>query len=211
MSDLSLRLQELRNLRGITRKALSDATGLTVQALATYENGTATPPFETMRVLAMFYNVDPKYLMGYKDSYVDKETDDDYAVVSVFKCLPFGTPPQAVSSFDGMITAKKADLAKNSFAVRVRDESMYPYLQEKDAVIVNTDLAPADGNIVLAFTDNTFAKFFFYKEDGDFVKLSYPAHSKMAPVVLPRRAFRKDGKSIVGVAVSLFRNYMEVD
>lgn len=210
MSDLSQKLRELRHLRGITRKALSDGTGLTVQALSTYENGSATPPFETMRTLAMFYNVDPKYLMGYGDFYIDKETEDDYVSVSVLQSLPFGIPPQAVSSFDGTVTVKKEGVSKNTFAIRVQDDSMSPELQERDTVIVDMDAAPDGGDIVLAFVDYTEAKFFFFREEDSFVKLYYPAHSSLAPLVFPPVQLGRGGKGIVGVATSVIRDYMEV-
>lgn len=205
MTDLAQKLQELRSLRGITRKALSDETGLTVQALATYEKGTATPPFETTRILARFYNVDPKYLMGYDDSYVVKDAEDDYVLVSVLDRLPFGTPPKAVSAFSGSVIAKKKDIGKDAFAIRVGDMNLFPYLQENDTVIVSAELAPSEGDIVLAFTDASDAKFYFFHDEGEFVKLSLPAQSRLDPVVIPKRRLKKNGINIVGVAVSLER------
>ena len=209
MTDLSQKLQELRSLRGITRKALADSTGLTVQALATYEKGFNTPPFETTRILARFYNVDPKYLMGYEDSYVVKETENDCVVVSVLEKLPFGTPPKAVTSFSGSIAAKKSAIGKDSFVIRVNDSDLSPYLIKNDAVVVDAQVSPSDGDIVLAFTDKTCARFYFFSNEGDFVKLSYPPESEKAPVVIAKKELNKAGISIVGVAVSMVRNYGE--
>lgn len=210
MTDLALKLQELRSLRGITRRALAAGTGLTVQALATYEKGTATPPFETTRTLAKFYNVDPKYLMGYEDSYISKETVDDYVLVSVFEKLPFGTPPKAVTAYSGVITTRKDALGKNAFAIRVNDNDLFPYLQKDDAVVVNGDISPSDGNIVLAFTDESDAKFYFFSSEGDFIKLAFPTESDKDPVVIPKSQLNKDGVCIVGVAVSMMRSFGEV-
>lgn len=54
----------LRKSRGMTQDRLSDALGITKQALSHYERGTRYPKKDTLDAMADYFNVDMNYLTG---------------------------------------------------------------------------------------------------------------------------------------------------
>lgn len=56
-------LRELRKKKQLTQAELAKLTGLTVSAISMYENGNREPNFETLEVLADFFNVDMNSLL----------------------------------------------------------------------------------------------------------------------------------------------------
>lgn len=56
-------LRKLRKEKELTQAQLAKLTGLTVSAISMYENGNREPNFETLEVLADFFNVDMNFLL----------------------------------------------------------------------------------------------------------------------------------------------------
>lgn len=54
----------LRKSKGMTQDRLSDALGITKQALSHYERGTRYPKKDTLDAMADYFNVDMNYLTG---------------------------------------------------------------------------------------------------------------------------------------------------
>lgn len=67
---LAERLIEVRQHHGLTRVAVSEATGVNYESLSGYELGQEHPPFRRIRLLAMFYGVSLDYLAGITDRLV---------------------------------------------------------------------------------------------------------------------------------------------
>lgn len=63
-SNFSTRLKELRIDNGFTQVTLADALGISKSTISMYELGHREPDFETLEVLADFFNVDMNYLLG---------------------------------------------------------------------------------------------------------------------------------------------------
>ena len=61
---LSERLKELRNERGISQYKLVDELRLSRGQLSNYEQGTREPDYDTLILLANYYNVSLDYLLG---------------------------------------------------------------------------------------------------------------------------------------------------
>ena len=62
--DFKERLRELRQMRGYSQEELAKQLGLSKSAISMYERGARTPDFETMELLADFFNVDMNYTLG---------------------------------------------------------------------------------------------------------------------------------------------------
>ena len=62
--DFKERLRELRQQRGYSQEELAKQLGLSKSAISMYERGARTPDFETMELLADFFNVDMNYILG---------------------------------------------------------------------------------------------------------------------------------------------------
>ena len=58
------RIKTLRLEKNLTQDELAKATGLSRSAMGMYESGSREPNFETLEVLADFFNVDMNYLLG---------------------------------------------------------------------------------------------------------------------------------------------------
>lgn len=70
------RLKELRERRGLSQVALADKLGVSKSAVSMYERGERNPDFETLEIIADFFNVDMNYLLGKDDGstyYLDPE------------------------------------------------------------------------------------------------------------------------------------------
>lgn len=61
------RLKELRNMRSLTLKGISNETGIKRSTYSDYELGQAEPKLATWELLADYFDVDPEYLVGWSD------------------------------------------------------------------------------------------------------------------------------------------------
>ena len=60
----SNRLKELRKVKNVSQKELSDLLKLTPQAISKWENGLSEPDNDSLITLAEFFNVSTDYLLG---------------------------------------------------------------------------------------------------------------------------------------------------
>lgn len=61
---LAERLVQVRKRLGLTRVAVSEATGVNYESLSGYELGQEHPPFRRIRLLAIYYGCSLDYLAG---------------------------------------------------------------------------------------------------------------------------------------------------
>ena len=57
-------LKRQRKLKKLTQQQLADKLNVTVTAISKYENNMAMPPFETVRLLAIIFNVSTDVFYG---------------------------------------------------------------------------------------------------------------------------------------------------
>lgn len=70
------RLRALRERKGLTQVALADKLGVSKSAISMYERGERNPDFETLEIIADFFNVDMNYLLCHENGsvyYLDPE------------------------------------------------------------------------------------------------------------------------------------------
>lgn len=63
-----LRLKELRLNKGLTREKLARDTALSLSTYSGYENGSRLPNLETVKRLAVYFQVSVDYLIGFTDN-----------------------------------------------------------------------------------------------------------------------------------------------
>lgn len=81
MGEFNTVLKKLRKSAGLTQEQLADALSITRSRLGMYETGQREPDFETLEMIADYFNVDIDYLMGRTNKttvlpesyYMDKE------------------------------------------------------------------------------------------------------------------------------------------
>ncbi len=86
-----IRLKELREESGITLRELARLTNTSKSAIDMYERGERKPKYETLKALAMAFDVDIAYLLG--ESSVKKNAstvlnDDEQALLNLFRQIP---------------------------------------------------------------------------------------------------------------------------
>ncbi len=64
MGEFQNVFKKLRLSRGYTQAELSDALGISRSRIGMYETGAREPDFETLEIIADFFNVDTDYLLG---------------------------------------------------------------------------------------------------------------------------------------------------
>lgn len=64
---LSHRLRQIREKQGISQRELGRVSGLGVNQINRYENGTSTPTIETLKAIASQLNISTDYLLGLSD------------------------------------------------------------------------------------------------------------------------------------------------
>lgn len=72
---MKLRLKELRDKLGISKKDIHKATGISLNTLINYERG-STPSIVQIELIAKAYNVNPAWLIGWiKDEHEAQPTE----------------------------------------------------------------------------------------------------------------------------------------
>lgn len=105
---IGIRLQELRDLRGMSQEAVSEASGVARISLARYETGTRAPRMDNAVKLAQFYGVSTDYILGIDtadkkiDLPTEQEIDDAIAASSA------GLTPDEVQRVVDFIAGLKA-------------------------------------------------------------------------------------------------------
>jgi transcriptional regulator with XRE-family HTH domain len=66
--SLGKKIKNLRTKHGLTRQDLADKTGLTYAALSKYETDEREPDYETLFILANFFNVTLDKLLDYSSN-----------------------------------------------------------------------------------------------------------------------------------------------
>lgn len=64
MNNLSSKLKQLREEKGMTQKELSEVLNISTSAYGYYEQGKSFPNLETILLLSEYYNVSIDYLLG---------------------------------------------------------------------------------------------------------------------------------------------------
>lgn len=64
MADFARVLRLLRSEKRLSQQALADKLGISKSAINMYERGEREPGFETLELIADYFNVDMDYLLG---------------------------------------------------------------------------------------------------------------------------------------------------
>ncbi len=72
MNSFSEMLKYLRKREGLTQQELSQKLKISKSTISMYENGNREPDFETLEMIADFFNVDMNFLMGKPSNSIPK-------------------------------------------------------------------------------------------------------------------------------------------
>ncbi|KAJ8740021.1 helix-turn-helix domain-containing protein [Aeromonas veronii] len=211
------RIKELRKKHGLTQRKLGELIGATGPSVSQWESGDVSPSADYLVALARVFGVDAHWLSTGKGS--PELSNVEPAVIPQGTRIPVlsyvqaghwqGMCEQAVD-FDGNIeyVSASVDIGPCGFGLWLRGNSMTPFFNEGDLVIIDPDEQPRPGDYVVAKNGGEEATFKKYRPRGidengkevfELVPLNddYPTmHSDRQPieiigVMVEHRSFRK--------------------
>ncbi|EOU1910363.1 helix-turn-helix transcriptional regulator [Clostridium perfringens] len=79
MSDINLKVLELRKMKGISQLELANILGISFQSISKWENGISMPDIILLPKIAQIFNVSVDQLLGLKplesEEYIRRNTD----------------------------------------------------------------------------------------------------------------------------------------
>lgn len=156
------RLKQLREEKGLSQEEAAKLIGVGRTTYLKYESG-ENRPVRKLDELTQLFNVSSDYIMGispFKGSHSPSPSTEGVKI-PILGTVVAGLPVSAVTDILGYeeITQQMARTGQY-FALRVKGESMYPYLIEGDTVIVREqpDVESNDMAIVLVNGDEATIK-----------------------------------------------------
>jgi repressor LexA len=135
----SEKLKALRKRKGLTQDELSKELNMSRSAVGMYETGEREPDFETLEVIADYFNVDMNELMGWVNNEASFFGGNSNAVrINVYGSIPAGMPIEAVDDvIDWEEISKEMTIGgKEYIGFKVKGDSMAPKYLDADIVIV---------------------------------------------------------------------------
>ena len=145
-------LKRLREQRGLSQAKLASNLGYAPSTIGMWENGQREPDYETLEILADYFNVNMEVLLSGKLSPTK---------IPVLGVVRAGIPMEAV---ENIIDYEEIapEMAKHGefFALKIKGDSMEPKFSEGDVVIVRkqSDVESGDIAIVLVNGDDATIK-----------------------------------------------------
>lgn len=197
-------LKTLREEHHLSQRQLADALGAAYSTIGMYESGQREPNYETLEIIADYFNVDMNYLLGkssVKNSYISELTEipmdnivfDDYFPLHYWSGLSAG-------SFEELIEAEPDSVVyvpitfqnkkKRLHAFKINGTSMNNVIPDGSIVVsednYNNAIKYTDGTIVVAFMDGTATVKRLYSGE-DTITLSPDSTDKShMPIIVPK-------------------------
>ena len=140
-------LRILRERKEMTQQQLADALKISRSTIGMYERGNREPDFETLELIADFFNVDMGRLIG-------NLTPKKGNWIPVLGSVRAGLPMEAVENIldyeeIGEEMARQGDF----FALQIKGDSMEPRIKEGDVVIVRKQPDVENGEIAIVLVN----------------------------------------------------------
>lgn len=178
-------LKSLRTSQGLTQDELSRNLRISRSTIGMYESGAREPDFETLELIADYFNVDTDYLLGRstKTTYIPTPASPRKGItINVYGRVAAGIPLEMI---EDVIDTEEIpeELAKTGefFGLQIHGDSMEPKISQGDIVIVRKQDDAETDNIVIAAvngTDATCKRLKKYK-DGIALISTNPAYEPM--------------------------------
>lgn len=205
-------LSQLRQERNISQRYLSEALGLSHSAIGMYESGKREPNYETLEMIADYFNVDMNYLLGktlIRNSYRELSDEEINYIDNIYKInkikLPIlgtiacGEPIYADEERESYVmigTEIKAD-----FCLRCQGDSMInARINDGDIVFIRKQDIVNNGEIAAVIIDEeaTLKRFYYYKEQN--MVILRPENNKYQDIVLTGEELAK--VKVLGKAIA---------
>ncbi|MFV0551308.1 MAG: helix-turn-helix domain-containing protein [Anaerorhabdus sp.] len=118
-------LRELREEKKLTQRQLANSLSLSDSAIGMYESGKREPNYETLEIIADYFNVDMNFLLGktlVKNTYLfDSELMQAMALIIKTKRLKLGlTLEEIISKLEGITLEELINFEENGSALPIQ-------------------------------------------------------------------------------------------
>lgn len=166
-NTLGDRLRALRERSGKTQRELAALLCINRVSYTQYENNKRTPPPDTLRKLAIIFNVSVDYLLG--NDVMKTSAAKKGVKIPVLGRVVAGVPIEAIQEIlDYEEITPELAATGDFFALKIHGHSMEPRMLEGDVVIVRRqdDVDSGDVAIVLVNGDEATVKRVKKQKDG---------------------------------------------
>ena len=149
-----IRLKELRKQRGLNQTDLAKAIGIAQPTLSGWESEKFQIDDANKIKLADYFGVSIDYLMGRND--VPQTVKG--VRIPIYGSVPAGIPLEAIENIEGYEEITPALASKGEyFALKIKGESMSPYILDRDIVIVRKQESVDSGDIAIVLVNGNEA------------------------------------------------------
>lgn len=217
-TELGEYLKNLRKNRNLSLRKVDELTDITYSHLNMIENGIRNVTPALLKNLALIYNVD--YLDLYeKAGYIDLIEDDKKSKIDskptgiMIPVLGYIRAGEPSTMFEDVIGYEKIDneTAKRGtfFGLKVKGDSMFPYILEDDIVIFKQQEDAENGQIVAITINGDDATVKELKKNKDGIEL-IPYNRMYAPIKFSNDDIIEKPVKIIGVFEELRRKDFKV-
>ena len=208
MDNISSRIKQAMDIRGLKQIDLVDRTKISKGSLSSYISGRYAPKQNNIYLLAKALNVNVEWLMGadvpmayFKE--VKSPGQDSAVQIPVLGRVAAGIPIAAIEETIDWEDIP-SEMAKDGeyFGLRIKGDSMSPRIMEGDTVIVRRQSDAESGDIVIALVngDDGVCKRLRKMNSGIMLISLNPAYE---PLVFDHKDIDSIPVSIIGKVVEL--------
>lgn len=178
-NNISKRIKEAIEERGISYQALQKKSGIPKSAIQRYASGdTEKLPIDRVIKIANALSISPGYLMGWEDS---KREKTQGIKIPVLGSVVAGIPIEAIEEIIDYEEISE-QLAKTGefFALQIKGDSMEPRMYDGDVVIVKKQEEVNSGDVAIVLVNGDEATVKRVKIDDNGIMM-IPFNSKYTP------------------------------
>lgn len=197
-------LKSLRSSHGLTQEELSKNLKISRSTIGMYESGARQPDFETLELIADYFNVDTDYLLGRtnKTTYIPTPSRKGI-VINVLGRVAAGIPLEAIEDIiDTEEISEEMAKTGEFFGLQINGDSMEPKFSKGDVVIVRKQNDAESGDIVIAMVngDDATCKRLKKYQEGIALISTNPAYD---PIYFSNKEIEEKPVRIIGKVVEL--------
>ena len=209
MANFQNILKMLRTSKGITQDELAKALKISRSTIGMYESGSREPDFETLELIADYFNVDIDYLLGRtsKTTYIPTPSPNKGVLIKVYGRVAAGIPIEAIQDvIDEEEIPEEMARTGEFFGLKISGDSMSPEIHDGDTVIVRRQDDAETDEIVIALVngnDGVCKRLKKYKDSLSLISTN-PSY---APMYFSQEEVDSKPVRIIGKVVELRRKF----
>jgi len=181
------RLKECREAAGLSQVQLAEHLGVSQANINRYEKAVHGPGRDTIAKLAVFFGVNPAWLMGANvEKYLDMP-DKEYVKVPILGTIAAGAPIVAQEDIVGYECV--SDKSGIDFCLRVKGDSMIgARIMDGDIVYIHQQNDVENGEIAAVLIDNEVTLKRVFKVNGNVIL--HPENPVYQDIVLSAKQYK---------------------